>query len=85
MKLYIPVWQKILLELFNYHNDNVSINKSEITKKMDITYNHVVKVLAELNKLELLVMQKEGRTVFVALSEKGVKKALAAKELLESK
>lgn len=44
---------------------------SSLAKQIDCTYSHVVKVLQEMEKAELVKFEKHGRLKLLKLTEKG--------------
>ena len=60
-----------------------SIYASNLSKIVDCTYSHVVKVLKEFNKYGLVEFKKEGRIKRVVLTKKGKEVAKHIKLILE--
>ncbi len=58
----------MLVELKNAHN---SVYASVLAKQIDCTYSHVVKILQEMQKAELVEFRKEGRLKLLELTNKG--------------
>jgi len=44
---------------------------SSLAKAVDCTYSHIVKILNEMQKAELITFQKEGRLKVLKLTKKG--------------
>lgn len=44
---------------------------SSLAKKVDCTYSHIVKILNEMQKADLITFQKEGRLKVLKLTKKG--------------
>lgn len=59
----------ILVSLKNTKSDK--IYASLISKEVDCTYSHVVKVLKELEKHELISFESDGRLKQIRLSDRG--------------
>ena len=49
------------------------IYASTLSKTIDCTYSHVVKLLKEMNKAGLIIFQKRGRLKILTLTKKGEK------------
>ena len=58
----------MLVELKNASN---SVYASVLAKQIDCTYSHVVKILQEMQKAELINFKKEGRLKLLELTQKG--------------
>lgn len=58
----------LLLQLLKEENE---IYASTVSKKIDCTYSHVVKLLKEMHKAGLINFQKRGRLKILTLSKKG--------------
>ena len=56
---------------------------SIISKKIDSTYSHTVRIMYEFEKLELVKFNKHGRIKLVTLTEKGNRLAKKADELIK--
>lgn len=52
-----------------YKNEGIWLTK--ISKILDITYSHLVKLVNKLEKEGFVQLKKAGRTKFVSLTEKG--------------
>lgn len=59
----------ILLSLKNSKNNKMYA--SLISKEVDCTYSHVVKVLKEFEKYELISFKSDGRLKHIKLEDKG--------------
>ena len=44
---------------------------SSLAKQVDCTYSHIVKILNEMQKADLITFQKEGRLKVLKLTKKG--------------
>ena len=58
----------MLVELKNAKNE---VYASSLAKQIDCTYSHVVKILQEMEKAELVNFNKEGRLKLLTLTRKG--------------
>ncbi len=58
----------MLVELKNASN---SVYASVLAKQIDCTYSHVVKILQEMQKADLINFKKEGRLKLLELTKKG--------------
>ena len=70
-KFHVPAWMGIMH--FFIRNPDLKIYSSQLAKKLDVTYSHVVKILALLDYEGLLIKEKAGRTIYLRLSAKGKK------------
>ena len=58
----------MLLELKNYNSE---IYASVLAKQIDCTYSHVVKILQEMERADLVSFKKQGRLKLLELTDKG--------------
>lgn len=58
---------EILLQLLKYGE----LTESEIAKKTDLSYSHVIKVLKKMIKEDIIAKEKSGRTQKITFSVKG--------------
>ena len=58
----------MLIYLRNCKND---VYASSVAKKIDCTYSHVVKILQEMEKADLIRFEKTGRLKLLTLTKKG--------------
>ena len=58
----------MLVELRNAKNEMYA---SSLAKKIDCTYSHVVKILQEMQKSDLVLFDKQGRLKLLTLTKKG--------------
>lgn len=58
----------MLVELKNASNN---VYASVLAKQIDCTYSHVVKILQEMQKADLINFKKEGRLKLLELTKKG--------------
>ncbi len=57
--------------LVHLKNANATIYASVLAKQVDCTYSHVVKILQQMQKAELIDFKKEGRLKLLELTKKG--------------
>lgn len=62
----------ILIELKNYNSDPYA---SVLSKKIECTYSHVVRILNEMKEADLVTFREEGRLKITELTDKGEKVA----------
>lgn len=67
---------KILVVIPN----NKETYANQLAKKSGVTYSHTCKILEELKKEKIITERKNGRTIYLKLTEKGIK---IKKNLLE--
>lgn len=58
----------MLVRLLNSKNEMYA---SSLAKQIDCTYSHVVKILQEMEKHDLLNFEKQGRLKLLSLTKKG--------------
>ena len=63
--------EKPAMMLVELKNANANIYASVLAKQIDCTYSHVVKILQEMQKAELIRFRKEGRLKLLELTKKG--------------
>ncbi|MBI2146264.1 winged helix DNA-binding protein [Candidatus Woesearchaeota archaeon] len=63
--------EKPALMLVELKNANSHVYASVLAKQIDCTYSHVVKILQEMHKAELINFKKEGRLKLLELTKKG--------------
>ncbi len=63
--------EKPAMMLVELKNANSSVYASVLAKQIDCTYSHVVKILQEMQKAELVNFKKEGRLKLLELTKKG--------------
>lgn len=61
----------MLVTLLNSQRDNQEQYASSLAKIVDCTYSHIVKILNEMQKADLITFQKEGRLKVLKLTKKG--------------
>ena len=63
--------EKPVMMLIHLRNTKDEIYASNLAKKVDCTYSHVVKILQEMEKAELVNFDKQGRLKLLTLTKKG--------------
>jgi len=63
--------EKPAMMLVELKNANSNVYASVLAKQIDCTYSHVVKILQEMQKAELIKFRKEGRLKLLELTKKG--------------
>lgn len=63
--------EKPAMMLVELKNANSNVYASVLAKQIDCTYSHVVKILQEMQKSELIRFKKEGRLKLLELTKKG--------------
>ncbi len=63
--------EKPAMMLVNLKNAKGPIYASSLAKQIDCTYSHVVKILQEMEKHELVNFDKQGRLKLLTLTKKG--------------
>ena len=63
--------EKPAMMLVNLKNAKGAIYASSLAKQIDCTYSHVVKILQEMEKHELINFDKQGRLKLLTLTKKG--------------
>jgi DNA-binding MarR family transcriptional regulator len=58
----------MLIKLYTAKNE---VYASSLAKQIDCTYSHVVKILQELERAELIKFNKTGRLKLLSLTKKG--------------
>jgi DNA-binding MarR family transcriptional regulator len=64
--------EKPAMMLITLKNAKSSIYASSLAKQIDCTYSHVVKILQEMEKSDLIRFEKNGRLKHLSLTEKGM-------------
>ncbi len=57
--------------LVELKNADAQVYASVLAKQIDCTYSHVVKILQEMQKADLINFKKEGRLKLLELTRKG--------------
>jgi predicted transcriptional regulator len=63
--------EKPAMMLVELKNANSQVYASVLAKQIDCTYSHVVKILQEMQKADLINFKKEGRLKLLELTPKG--------------
>ena len=63
--------EKPAMMLVELKNADAQVYASVLAKQIDCTYSHVVKILQEMQKAELINFKKEGRLKLLELTKKG--------------
>jgi len=63
--------EKPAMMLVELKNASSQVYASVLAKQIDCTYSHVVKILQEMQKAELINFKKEGRLKLLELTNKG--------------
>lgn len=63
--------EKPAMMLVELKNASSQVYASVLAKQIDCTYSHVVKILQEMQKAELINFKKEGRLKLLELTKKG--------------
>ena len=63
--------EKPAMMLVALKNADNSVYASVLAKQIDCTYSHVVKILQEMQRAELINFKKEGRLKLLELTDKG--------------
>ena len=68
--------------VINYVGDNNNCIMYEVSKRLDISYSHTVKVINSLKEEGYLLTNKSGRVVKLSLTSKGWKLFRPIKEIM---
>jgi len=63
--------EKPAMMLVELKNADANVYASVLAKQIDCTYSHVVKILQEMQKADLISFKKEGRLKLLELTKKG--------------
>ena len=63
--------EKPAMMLVELKNADANVYASVLAKQIDCTYSHVVKILQEMQKANLINFKKEGRLKLLELTKKG--------------
>ena len=63
--------EKPAMMLVSLKNSKSPIYASSLAKQIDCTYSHVVKILQEMERNELINFDKQGRLKLLTLTKKG--------------
>ncbi len=67
--------EKPAMMLVNLKNAKGEIYASSLAKQIDCTYSHVVKILQQMEKYDLINFDKQGRLKLLSLTKKGTEVA----------
>lgn len=71
---------RIMISLRQQTTENYA---SAISRQVDATYSHTIKVLKQMRKYKLVEFEKEGRKKIIELTEKGEKIAEKLSHLIQ--
>lgn len=74
--------EKPAMMLIGLKRSEGEIYASSLAKQIDCTYSHVVKILQEIEKADLIKFKKQGRLKLLTLTPKGQKVADHMDEIL---
>ena len=63
--------EKPAMMLVELKNADANVYASVLAKQIDCTYSHVVKILQEMQKSDLIRFKKEGRLKLLELTKRG--------------
>jgi DNA-binding MarR family transcriptional regulator len=63
--------EKPVMMLTSLRKAEGEVYASSLAKQIDCTYSHVVKILQEIEKAELIKFKKQGRLKLLTLTKKG--------------
>jgi predicted transcriptional regulator len=63
--------EKPAMMLINLLGSSSEVYASSLAKSVDCTYSHVVKILQDMEKANIISFKKEGRLKIITLTEKG--------------
>lgn len=63
--------EKPAMMLVELKNADTEVYASVLAKQIDCTYSHVVKILQEMQRADLINFKKEGRLKLLELTKKG--------------
>lgn len=67
--------EKPAMMMIALKNAKGPVYASSLAKAIDCTYSHVVKILKEMEKYDLIKFEKQGRLKLLALTKKGTEVA----------
>lgn len=67
---------------FLYKQNDRKVYSSKIAKCINVTYSHTVKIINNLIELGLVKKEKQGRTSYVTLTEKGMEAGKSSDDIL---
>ena len=74
----------MLVYLLNAQQGQQEQYASSLAKQVDCTYSHIVKILNEMQKADLITFQKEGRLKILKLTKRGEEVAKAIEGIRSS-
>jgi len=63
--------EKPAMMLLGLKNNKSGVYASSLAKSIDCTYSHVVKILQEMERSDLINFEKQGRLKLLTLTKKG--------------
>jgi len=63
--------EKPVMMIIELLNSNKDVYASTLAKQVDCTYSHVVKILQEMHKAQLVSFHRQGRLKILQLTKKG--------------
>ncbi len=63
--------EKPAMMLLGLKNNKTGVYASSLAKSIDCTYSHVVKILQEMERSDLINFEKQGRLKLLTLTKKG--------------
>lgn len=73
---------KPIMILLTLKNSNVEMYASTLSKKIDCTYSHVVKLLQHMEKANLVRFEKHGRLKILTLTKDGLEFASHVEQIM---
>ena len=73
---------KPIMILLSLKNSNVEMYASTLSKKIDCTYSHVVKLLQQMEKADLVRFEKHGRLKILTLTKDGLEFASHVEQII---
>ncbi|MFT4261487.1 MAG: winged helix DNA-binding protein [Candidatus Woesearchaeota archaeon] len=73
--------EKPAMMLIALKNSSSEIYASSLAKTVDCTYSHVVKILQEMERYNIVAFEKQGRLKIIRLTEKGLKVANSIEDI----
>lgn len=73
--------EKPAMMLLSLKNSSNEIYASSLAKNVDCTYSHVVKILQEMERYNIVAFEKSGRLKIIRLTDKGLKIASSIEDI----
>lgn len=73
--------EKPAMMLIALKNGSSDIYASSLAKTVDCTYSHVVKILQEMERYNIVGFERQGRLKIIRLTEKGSKVASSIEDI----